>query len=575
LIAAWSLKLLKRWRFPPRLGLPLLTALLAGMVVFALLPIEAAPIRVWLGVNGLALGLVITEVSSAKYVAKRRWLAAGIGFVLLLAAVGLFTAYAVPGPESSGDEVMWADTARNWLVAGGLYFRINFAPSVPIAPGVGYWLLVLAEWINLLGLSFGSVRLFVWLAWVVVIAAVGLASVRLYGRWVGVAAASVTASSTLLLSERLLRPEFILPAAGSLILICYLQRSRGWLWSFVCGWLAVLSLEIHAAGIAYIAATTALYVQDAFILWRGGGKPFTPGLMAFAAGGVVGGIAYAITHILILPDPGYFAETLRAGRGFLSFHDFLPQLALVPARYWSVAPVEAMALLLAVIGLVRRGTTADRLVLRAMVFTAAAYAVLVPIPQNYFVLLLPYVAIGIGALVVLGFAAPAPQSEVHIWGTAVALVALATPFLTLSLPAIRLRDPYPAAVVSTTDRCVRAFSDGSARLAVMFESYWALTDYSDVHAVNARPSYSNYAPLDTEFSPWDVYPPDVIAYYPRAYAPTLPPELAGFAALNRYAQIAQVRADDQLLTIWWRPGFEPEGWRARTRELCPLANIGR
>ncbi|MCC6612415.1 MAG: glycosyltransferase family 39 protein [Anaerolineae bacterium] len=551
-----------------RLSLPALIAIVVANLALWLLPGDADQIKLIVGVNTFLLGLWL----SGDRGRGRQNPAKAVTSVLIVVTVGLiilgfFSAYRTPPPHPGGDEEGWMNYAVTWLRTGQAYAQMMMVDPIPMTPGVGYWVVGLAGWLNLFGISFAALRALVWLVSAVIALTIGFVGARLYDRTTGAIAAVVAASSMLMLSSRLLRPELALTIPATLIILAYTRR-RHPRWAFVCAILCVLTLEIHASGIAYIVGLGIAFIWDAARSLRRGEPFLRVSLIPFVVGGLVGGIVYLIAHVLILPEPGYYFENLRSGREFMTLINMAERWWSVLVDYWMAAPLELIAFALAIALIWRRNRGSDRTILSLFALTLLAYLLLVPYQQVYYIIFLPYVVLAIAALVRFGLDTLPTPDALHQLAAGVMLTALTMPFVATSLQNASLSDPYPGETFDGGELCLRRLSDPRAVVAGDTTAYWAFLDYSSFVSTIGEYELRKYKVLTSPLEPWDRARPDVVFYTDTPGSPELSPRIAAYIEQYRYDEVIRFLGDRFPVQVWLRPGYEPPEGRAQALAYC-------
>ena len=460
------------------IGIIAACAMLIATTVLWMFSFDAYAVKLLITWNFIFLGMwiVFAIPSGETGVYQRRWRFIFLGFFAVLLVISFFSAHRVPGQQSSGDEPAWTDYAVAWSETGNIYYRLLAHREVPITPGVGYWLIPFAGWLDIFGVTLASGRLFIWLLYALACLAIAAAGYRLYDRWVGLFAGIIAASSLFMLASRIIRPEIGLPIFGALLILVYLRKRP--IWGLFAGVLAVLSMEVHAAGLAYILAAGGMYFTDLFLHRQDRLRFQRFGL--FVLGGLLGSVIYIFFHILVLPNPADFFTSLSSERDFLSglnWGVFERSFDLYAGR----APVELALIGFSIVGLIVRGEENDRLLLRFLAFCVAAYFVFVPAPERYLIVFAPFAYIGTAALIRFGVARV--TAEPQFTGSAIALFCLCSPFLALSLPGIApnvlAEDEMPALV-----QRVRELIDPAAVVVGDINTYWWFQDYAGFYANN-------------------------------------------------------------------------------------------
>lgn len=303
LAALWQRRRLESWlrRLPFRTALAGVVLLTAAAVLIWIVDLRRLPdgyVTTNLGLAALALVLTLPDGRIRPRL--------GYGLIALALALmlipTLFTA--LTKREFSPDEATWADYVTSPFVAGGLYARTWLAEPIAILPGIGWlpagygWLLEHVWYDIRLG------RLLNILGYAAAFAGIGAAAWRLYGRRAALVSVGFALLSRAFFPSMDYRPDHQLPAASALILFTALQSRLGvqtgrrLVWDMLCGLLAVLSLQAHAAGIVYVVGFSLYYgIEAAARLYRR--QPVDVArLAAFGAGLMTGGVAFYLFNIL-------------------------------------------------------------------------------------------------------------------------------------------------------------------------------------------------------------------------------------------------------------------------------------
>jgi hypothetical protein len=526
---------------------------LIGSTALWALQIDARYIKLFLTFNVVYFVVLLLDAPLNEVRAKRWELLLGIVLVILL-FFGVLTVRTVPEEQSSGDEASWTSYAEAYLTNHQIYYKVMNAPPITITPGIGYWVVIYAAWLHSFGITLASGRLFIWLIYVIGVACIGVAGWRLYSRWIGLVSAILTAASMLVLSYRIIRPEIGLPIVGALLIVLYLSSEKRPLWAFFAGWLAVLSLEIHAAGLAYILGIIGMYAIDLLKeMWQRR-SPFQVRYVAFALGGLVGAGFFVVMHILILPEPAYYFQNLGLARGFMSSLPQIQTFLTVLQNYWQRAALEFCLLVLSLVALAFRRTRIDLLLLRFFLLTLIPYVLLVPGPERYLIVFTPFVAISIGVFLSIGFSR---RLSFYSLSTT-ALLCLCGPFLALMLPQISLANPLLPTQPTVIDERIRALSDPNSVVVGDIFSYWALTDYQGFYADIAEYEDGNRAYYGDGYRLWQALEPDVVFHVAYPGFPSMPPQLGRYINEYHYHEVDSFIANNYLVHVWYRPGYQPE-----------------
>ena len=533
-----------------------------------LLPGDAEQIKLFVGVNTFLLGLWLCGQPSG-ITNLTRWRPLLYALTVVLIAVSFFSAYSIPALEPRGDEAIWTNIATTWIETGGIYPSLNLIDPIPILPGVGYWVIGLASWLSLFGVEFAALRLMVWVVTILVIIAVALMAGRLYDRDTGLIAAVITAAGMYLLNHRVMRPELGLIALVSLLMVVYLKRKHS-LWAFACGILCVLTLEIHASGIAYIVGIGAAFLWETIAAARKGEPFFVRSLIPFVLGGALASAVYVVLHLLVLPDPGYFFEHLRSGREFLTLDNLSAQWLEILDRYWQAAPLELIVFGFALIVLIVRRSETDRLILRLFLLTLASLLILVPFPQDYSEILLPFIFVIMAAAIRFGWQMSSEMPRAPGLAAGLMLGAVVVPFVGTSLPHMNLTNPYPRYQASDGDQCLRAFTAPEAAIVSDYAQYWAFAEAGHGRFVGIVTEYElqKFQVLPSPISPWDQLDPEVVAYTETPGFPELAPRLAAYLEAYEYEEVIRFVDTEFVTRVWLRPGYEPPSGREQVVAFC-------
>lgn len=511
-------------------------------------PFDGFIIKVLFTVNVICFGLWSADAfpPSTDGGIWQFWQPALAAILAVMLLVALFSAHEAPLEQSSGDEAAWTNMAVTWQESRLAYFRLSVWEPLPISPGYGYWIVGLAGWLQVFGISLASGRLFMWVVYALGVLTITAAGWRLYDRWVGLFAGIITAGSTYVLSTRIVRPELGLAIVGALLLLVYLRKQPAW--ALAAGLLATLSLEIHASGLAYILGIGAMYATDLF-LKRSDPLRFRR-FGFFIVGSAIGGALYSWLNILALPDPAYFFDSLRSQRGFLNGYDW-QWFQRAAVLYGERAPLEMIFVALGVIGLVIRRGKSDRLLLRFLAFTAAAYAVFVPGGERYLILFAPFFYVGIASL--FRFGLEAVSAERRMAGSVLAACSLCAPCIVLMSAAVQpnllAEHPMPAHVGRVQEQV-----DSSAVVVGDINDYWWFTEHPQFYNNGAEYDH-NLDRLDdgTEF--WARLQPDIVYFTSYPGNPQIAPLLKRWIDEMDYTLIDTVQSDGFTTLIWQRPGY--------------------
>lgn len=539
----WSGRLLASFSSSWDAGAALL--LFAGTTALWLVPFDASDVKLLFTFNAVCLGMWIASAPAKDDEPRRRWQPILSGVLLLILVVAFFSARSVPPEQSSGDESYWTDMAITWLRTGQAYFRIGAWTPLPISPGYGYWVVALAGWTQVFGISLASGRLFMWAVYALAVLAITVAGWRLYDRWVGLLGGLVLAGSAYVLSTRIVRPELGLAVVGSLLILLRLRKQP--VWALVSGLVVTLSLEIHASALAYIVAVGGVYFTDLFLERD---DPLRFRRFAFLViGGLIGGALYAYFNILSLPDPGYFFTALRGERGFLSGYDwqwFERALSIYGGR----APLELIVVALALVALILRRGKGDGLLLRFLAFTIIGYAIFVPGGERYLIVFAPFCYLAIAALACFGLD-KLPGGR-RLAGAALAIFCLCSPALARMLPAVQANILATGDIPTRVQR-VRELSSLTTIIVGDANDYWWFTEYGDYYTFWAEYSHT----LEIAEDLWARINPDIVYFTAYPGSPEISPLLKQWMDDGHYISLESVESDGFTTLIWRRPGYNP------------------
>lgn len=498
-----------------------------------------------------------------------------IGFVLFAI---FFTAAYLPAAQLGGDEAGWTNYALTYLREGQIYYQFMGAQPIPVTPGVGYWVVIYAAWLQSFGISESSGRLFIFVVYLLGVGAVGAASWRVFsskrynnnnetGKLAGLTAALITASSLLVHQFRLVRPEIGLIIPGALILCLYFTEARSKTSRFVVGLgmggLAGISLEIHAAGLMWIITIAVILTWDMLSQWRKHSPFLDMCFWGAAIGGMGVAIFYVNLHIFILPDSSYFFSNLSQGRGFLTRIFDFSQLLETFTRYSLYAPFELAAAGMGILGLIVRNTLLDRQLLRFFAVTGVSYYIFVPDSSKYFVVFTPLIVLSLTSLILYGFQGQRYQYRLSIKSQLVrimALIALVAPLVIHIIPVISLQNPYPPHQITIKDEVLRTFSDVDAVIVGDIDSYWSFTDYPNFYSIMAEieapKSIENINMLP--YGVWSLIEPDVVVQTNPPIFVQIVPQLSRYLVDMGYREVASIIDDHGIESyVYLRPGYSP------------------
>jgi hypothetical protein len=495
----------------------------------------------------VAAGRILPKTEARENRPVQRLLWALLGLVLV---VSFFSAHAVPTEQSSGDEVAWTNMAMTFTITGQAYIKLNGAGEFALTPGVGWWVAPLSLWLQIFDVSLASGRLFFWLFYLASVGCIGWAAARLYDRTTALIAAILTATSPFMLTFRIIRPEIGLAAVGALLLVLYLASLKRPLWAFAAGWLAILSLEIHAAGLAYIVALIGMFASDALLaLWQRR-NPFARRQFALVAGLVWGSTLYMVLHVLILPDPTSYLNYLRSTRGFLQGGGILQSISLSSGLFWQRSPLELLLLLIAFVGLLLRYSPSDRLVLRFAALVLVTYYLLIPEPHRYLVIFMPFIVWGVAALFRYGFQFDSAPLQPGL--SLLAVVAFSAPFFAVSLPGMSL-NPMPSTEITPIMQRARELASPDEVVVGDAFSWWGLIDYDNFYAYWAEYEPSRGVDYSSASELWGALAPDLVFHVYRPGFPDIPPALRRYIDEQGFERVDSFTWEGHPVEFYRRP----------------------
>jgi hypothetical protein len=449
-------------------------ALLAMLVWFPGLELQVRAFFALL-LTQIACLLILSLPDTA--VSRRPWLiAAAILIAVLFIPLAITIYMALP---YSPDEAHWADLAGAFIRYGGIYAPSWQRTPILIEPGLGWSIAAYGVWVDALGYTVWAGRIWTFGVHVLTIAGMGLVAKR----WWGGAAAGVTmlfaALSFSLFPILDYRPDYQLAAGQIFILLCVIQARRGGRWSnawhFLCGLLASLTMELHAAGIIVAFGFGILYLIEALwqlrkcqawrdILWP---------LVLFGVGGLLGAAIYYVANIASVGGLSMYLGQLVSERGaggrpikaFIWPSAYEAGLILAALTYygWQARRSRTFPTLLVLIG----GT-----ILGALLFDT----------QGYFSIYKALYLLPVGALLVGAFRAddlPPGKNRRSVWIAACVILCLVGQMIggfiawDHVLPVLRNRALPPYPVEALGDQ-IRAELPADARIASIGPRFTAL-----------------------------------------------------------------------------------------------------
>jgi hypothetical protein len=399
-ILIWSVGFIqRRWlatqftRLPIRLRFLLL--LVSGAVVAALsfTSIEP-PAKQYLALNWLLWAAIILYTMPDQP-SQLRWTWAYAAALILL--LPLFIT-ALGQDRFTPDEAHWADYATSAFRAGGVYSRTWLQEPVTISPGIGWSVAAYGWTLEHVAFDIKTGRTWNFIAYLLAFAGVGAVTWRLYGRQAALISTTFAALSQAFIPALDYRPDHQLPAAVMWITFAALQgRYRKRLfWHGLCGLLATLALQLHAAAIVFVFGFGLFYLMEAagaFYSQRQW-KVFLP-LIAFTIGSFFGSSLYYIANVQSVGGLGAFLQFLITTRG-----------SVVGAQKFWLWPslLEWMLILGGLAYVAWRRNAADRLLLGILI--CVLIGIVLFDTQGYSTHFSAFYVVPVGTLILYGLASP-------------------------------------------------------------------------------------------------------------------------------------------------------------------------
>lgn len=410
------------------------------------------------------------------------------------------------GRPFSPDEAIWADIAASYRRVGNLtYTMANNRPFV-ITPGLGWIHALHGEIQWLFDFDIRVARTFQLVIHGLSILSLGLLSKRLYGKSAGIAVMVIAIAGTSFLNAFDYRPDHLLILPQALAFFCAVAawqsttvKQRA-LWDFLTGLLITISLEFHAAGLAYAIGMSLFYLLEAIIsLVRD--KRFTKAnlqmLIAYGFGAGIGTLIYYFANILPVGGLNVYLETLISDRlsGNRSF-----------LYLFFTSQFDTVLLWGSLLFLLWRHNLDDRRYLRLLMLTMLG--IFLVDTQGY---VYPYLAlflVPMSALVSNGF--PKRQN----WVIAVVAVALIPQTLQwIDMKAVTnalMTQSIPPHAIEIAGREIlnRVAMDDDTVIVSTHELVWAMPNNENLHAIaseGAMPKFMDITPLEV----WELLQPEI------------------------------------------------------------------
>lgn len=383
------------------------------------LPIEDQ-IKDYTGMNWLLWALLVSAASVAHSRARipyGRWLlAAGMAMVLVLLLLTVLTRF-----PFSPDEAHWADYASTAIVGEGIYARTWLMTPTVISPGLG-WSVAAYGWVlEHVAFDIRTGRVWDYAGDLLAIVGVGLLAGQLYGRRAALAGMAFACLSRAFFPVFDYRPDHQLAFAASFVLLAAVVARRSPRPAvqhgahLACGFLATLSMQLHAAAIAFAVGMSAFYLVEWWVRGRNraANRAATAALLWFGAGAALGTAVFLVWNVL--PAGGletYLTILLETRTQRQATLQFLTWPSLL----------EGMLIVGAFAFLIWRRSASDRLYLGLLL--SILIALLLFDTQGYRSPVIALYSVAVGAFLTQAFPAEASEQRYPLGGLlAVASVA--------------------------------------------------------------------------------------------------------------------------------------------------------
>jgi hypothetical protein len=375
-------------------GVGLAVALAAG----ALFNPIAGDLKSFVVVNSLLLTLILIRSLPDRALSFRHW----DRLLLAVAVLMLFPALiaVLSNRRFSPDEAVYATMSTGPYVSSGLYDRNMLEVPVTITPGRGWILAVYGWFLHNVSYDLMVGRAFNFAGYLLAFAGIWAVTARLFGSKAAAVSTALAMFTPGIVNLLDYRPDHQLLAGAMLVTFAAFQARYSRkpfpraLWHFLCGLLAMLSLEIHGAGIAYAVGFSAFYVAEFAVESYHQRRWASPEpLIWFALGAALGTASYYVLNIAPVGGLRAYLDHLVTRRGWRA-HD--PWTVLRTPHNVSVRPLAWGALLY----LLWRRTWADRRFLGLFACIAVAGSILDT--RGYPTLYSAFYLVPVGTLIVDG-----------------------------------------------------------------------------------------------------------------------------------------------------------------------------
>lgn len=316
----------------------------------------------------------------------------GVGFVIIV-LLALFTV--LTEFPFSPDEAHWADYASTAILKNGIYARTWLMNPVTITPGLGWSIAAYGWGLEHVAFDIRFGRLWNFASYLLAFVGIGLLTARFYGRNAAFVSVTFAILSRAFIPIMEYRPDHQLAFASVWIVFAAVvarQHTRSPVAiaaHFICGLFATISLQLHAAGIAFAFGMALFYIAEWLLQWRRGTISYAP--VYFGAGSLLGTVLYYFLNIVPV---GGIEAYLSAIAGRTERLNTL-QFATWPSLLEAVLLIGGLGFLL------WRRNRSDRLYL--CILFSIIIGLLLFDTQGYRTPVIALYSVGIGTLIVDGF----------------------------------------------------------------------------------------------------------------------------------------------------------------------------
>jgi|GEM_PF-2104849 len=461
--------------------------------------------------NWLLLALALIACAPDRPTVWRRWLIVGGLLVAVWLVPMMITVMTTM--NDSPDEAHYADMATSPFRVGGLYTRTWLRDHYIIEPGKGWSLAAYGWLLENVWFDVKMGRIWNFVAYVLAIIGIGAVTWRLYGKH----AASVSALAAVFCHDFIplvyYTPGHQLSAAATLVVFVALQARLGTrrhgLWHALTGLFAVLSMQLHTAGIVFAVGMSLFYVAE-FALNAARRRPMRELLWPLVWFGVGAGIGSAI----------YYVFNIMLAGGLNAYLDFLVRergQRLHAFRYvaWRVL-IEAVVIIGGLGFLVWRRLPNDRLYLGML--AAVIMGINIADTQGYRHHYAPLYFVPIGALVVEGLKS-AGMMRGHNWRSAAAaacvvgVFALHTVWTNIAwdnVVSVMQSGRLPTYGLVGVGETLRSYLRENDVLVSTHQLLWGMPEIERLYSSSAEPFVAERWSLSDPADVWERVAPTVI-----------------------------------------------------------------